>query len=587
MRPLLRHGALGHHRDAVRVAHRRQPVRDHQRRAPLRQFRERGLDGALRFRVERAGRLVEDQDGRVLEEGAGDGHALLLPAREQHPALAHHRVEALREPLDHRPQPRAPRRLGDLRVGGAEAAVGDVVAQRAGEQEHVLLHDADPRAQRGEGRVAHVHPVHQHAPALDVVEARQQRAERRLARPRRTDERQRRARLDPQRQPAQHGRACRVVAEGHALERDLAARPLRQGPRAGPVHHLGRRGDELEEGAVAGDALGVGLDHRVDLLKGPVEHAHEQQERHEIAHAHRAPRDQDRAGQHHQQLHQPQPEVVQRLPRGHGAVGLELGVAVAGVVGGEEAAFVRLAAEGLDDAHAAHRLLHPRVEGADAAELRLPVVRHPRPVVRHHPAHDGHGEGGDQRERRVDVQHEGEGAGEGEQRHQHVLRPVVRDLADVLEVLRHPAHQVAGLRAVVEAVGECHEVVEGALAQRGLDGDAEHVAPVGHHGHERGVGRVHGEQREHGQHDQVHVARGQQPVHEQPHRHGEAELEHARQRGAAEIERDEAPVRPVQRREALHQGPAAVGGGGVHRGQRWPRPRGFATAAAMGRLRRP
>ena len=52
--------------------------------------RHRGLVRA----VERAGRLVEQQHGRVLEEGAGDGHALALPARQGRTALAHLRVPA-------------------------------------------------------------------------------------------------------------------------------------------------------------------------------------------------------------------------------------------------------------------------------------------------------------------------------------------------------------------------------------------------------------------------------------------------------------------------------------------------------------
>ena len=46
------------------------------------------LDGSLAFRIERAGRLVEQQDGRVAEHGAGERYALALPARQCHAALA-------------------------------------------------------------------------------------------------------------------------------------------------------------------------------------------------------------------------------------------------------------------------------------------------------------------------------------------------------------------------------------------------------------------------------------------------------------------------------------------------------------------
>ena len=47
----------------------------------------------LAHRVEVRRRLVQDQDRRVLQEGARDGHALALAARELRAALAHDGVE--------------------------------------------------------------------------------------------------------------------------------------------------------------------------------------------------------------------------------------------------------------------------------------------------------------------------------------------------------------------------------------------------------------------------------------------------------------------------------------------------------------
>ena len=60
----------------------------------------------------------------------------------------------------------------DLFLGRFRAAVGDVVADGADEQEDVLLDDADVPAQRIERHVADVHAVDRDAPARDVVEAR-------------------------------------------------------------------------------------------------------------------------------------------------------------------------------------------------------------------------------------------------------------------------------------------------------------------------------------------------------------------------------------------------------------------------------
>ena len=55
-----------HDEDLVRGKDGRQPVRDRDRRAALHQPLERGLDEPLADRVERRGRLVQDQDARVL-----------------------------------------------------------------------------------------------------------------------------------------------------------------------------------------------------------------------------------------------------------------------------------------------------------------------------------------------------------------------------------------------------------------------------------------------------------------------------------------------------------------------------------------
>ena len=55
------------------------------------------LDDALAFVIERAGRLIEDQDARIADEGARDRDALALAAREPAAPLADDRVIALRQ----------------------------------------------------------------------------------------------------------------------------------------------------------------------------------------------------------------------------------------------------------------------------------------------------------------------------------------------------------------------------------------------------------------------------------------------------------------------------------------------------------
>ena len=91
----LGHAAVLQHDDAVGVAHRGEAMRDDERRAVAGQQIECPAHRLLADRVQVRGRLVEDQDGRVLEKGAGDGYPLPLAARELRAALAHDRVETI------------------------------------------------------------------------------------------------------------------------------------------------------------------------------------------------------------------------------------------------------------------------------------------------------------------------------------------------------------------------------------------------------------------------------------------------------------------------------------------------------------
>ena len=95
---LLDDAAAVEHQQPVERPHRRQPVRDDERGAAHHQPLHRLLDQHLRFRIEAGRRLVEDQDRRIGEEGARDGHALALAARQLDAALADQRLVALGQP---------------------------------------------------------------------------------------------------------------------------------------------------------------------------------------------------------------------------------------------------------------------------------------------------------------------------------------------------------------------------------------------------------------------------------------------------------------------------------------------------------
>src|SRR5262245_30365111 len=93
------------------------------------------LNKLLAFGVEVAGGFVEDEDLRVGEDGAGDGEALLLAAGELDAAFADERVVLLGKADDEFVGVGAAGSIFDFGVGGVVAAVGDVVADGAVEEE--------------------------------------------------------------------------------------------------------------------------------------------------------------------------------------------------------------------------------------------------------------------------------------------------------------------------------------------------------------------------------------------------------------------------------------------------------------------
>ena len=156
---------------------------DDQDRAALGDLFHVLLDDALALVVERARRLVEDQDARIGDERAGNGDALALAARQGRAALADDRVVAFAELEDEIVRARQARRRDDAFHRHGRIGERDVLAHRAVEQHILLQDDADLAAQPG--RVGHreVHSVHQHTPALRNVKTLHQFCERALARP--------------------------------------------------------------------------------------------------------------------------------------------------------------------------------------------------------------------------------------------------------------------------------------------------------------------------------------------------------------------------------------------------------------------
>ena len=145
--------------------------------------------------------------------------------------------------------------LHDVLVGRAQPPIGDVFANGRSEQEHVLLHDADLAAQRGLRHVADVDAVDGDAAGRHVVEARQQRADRRLAGSRSADEGHSLSGRDLQVEAFEDHALIRI-AEADVLVDDIALEMIDRN-RVRPVREVGLRVDQRQEAFKAGDALRI------------------------------------------------------------------------------------------------------------------------------------------------------------------------------------------------------------------------------------------------------------------------------------------------------------------------------------------
>ena len=84
-----RDATLIQHQDQIRGMDGAQAVGDDKRRASVHDPFQRNLDQMLRLAVHAGCGIIEDQNPRVGQQGAGNCQALLLSAGKRPPAFAH------------------------------------------------------------------------------------------------------------------------------------------------------------------------------------------------------------------------------------------------------------------------------------------------------------------------------------------------------------------------------------------------------------------------------------------------------------------------------------------------------------------
>src|SRR5437660_8203873 len=90
--------AFGQHQDEIRMLDRREPVRDDEDGAVRHQPVDGLLHQPLRFGIQRARRLVENQNRRIAQQRPRDRDALALAAAEPRAAFAGQRAVAFAQP---------------------------------------------------------------------------------------------------------------------------------------------------------------------------------------------------------------------------------------------------------------------------------------------------------------------------------------------------------------------------------------------------------------------------------------------------------------------------------------------------------
>ena len=272
MRALRNHAAFIEHDNPVGEVQRRLAMSDEQGGSANHHLSERGVDVRLDPRVDRARRVIEDEDARVVQDRSCKRDPLPLPSRQGQPALADRGVITARQLLDECVCLGSPRGRLDLPLCRVRSPVGNVRAHEVREEKAIFEDDAHLAPERLQAHVAHVVTVDAHGSCCRIVEARDKVRNRRFAAATRSDDGHALAGRYLQVQALQHIVAA-AIAKMNTGERDLAA----QRGELDRIRSLGDRGRQVEE-------LEDALDPRASLLADGEHACQLPGRRHELGH---------------------------------------------------------------------------------------------------------------------------------------------------------------------------------------------------------------------------------------------------------------------------------------------------------------
>ena len=402
-----------------------------------------------------------------MEDRPGDGDALLLAARQSVALVPEDRVVSvgLRED-EVVGVGRAGRRHDVLETRGG-LPVGDVLPDRAVEEDRFLQDDADVAPQVLEPDVPQVHAVQGDRTVIHIVEPADEIDGRALPGARLADQPDHLAGPDMEIDVPEH-RQRGVIAERHVFEDDLAP-GARHRPRVPVLVILRLHVDELEDPFGGAHRPGHPAVDPAEPAQRSVEHVQIEVEHDQFARGELLP-------EHLPAAHQPDHDEAQEVQQAHGGEVVDpllLGPVFQGEhvprVTPEPADFPVLLGEGLDDAD-------PRKGLLDVGEEPFPLAPHagvvdPQPLVQDAAPYDDerHGDQDVQREHPVGIEQHADDPERRQPAEDEEGQAVHQEAAHVPGVPRYPRKQAARLLLVVESKRQVFHVVV-------------HLGPdIGHH----------------------------------------------------------------------------------------------------------
>ena len=464
-----------HHANQVGILDGAQAVRNDQRGTVAHEVIEGLLHKVFALGVKGRGGLVENEDGRILENGARYADALPLTARQVAAAVAYVGVKLLFGGHDKVVGIGNLSRLDYFLLRGILHTEGDVVIETVVKQNSLLVHIAHEGAQVVLGHLTDVDAVDADAALVHIVEARQQVGQRGLARAALPHERHRLALRYGERHVVNH--AFLAIAKLHILVGDAL---LDASERSGVlgVFEVILGHENLVDALHRGESFL----HRVARPRELLGWIDDVVENHHIIY--KGGRGDRRLAAQNERAAKPQHNGdgggAQKLAHGVrqlvAALHAARDVAVFLVLLREAALHLVLGIEGLDDAQSANGLL-------DVAQQRAPLVL---PIERHafqalaHGAHDEPGNGQQHKHKQGELPAHNHHHRQAHDNHDGILEHHVERRHDAVlhlgHIAAHARHHIALALVAEETDGQAHNPVVDLVAYV-----AHHAGANGNH----------------------------------------------------------------------------------------------------------